>query len=235
MPDYSLVPVDYQPDFDDYSLVPVDYDPFAADGLVQQAQFQQAQAQPQGPPQQPPATGAGQPDAGAPAAPNFLDAPRMSALVIFGEFPQRFSASAAPRSAPRSGNGRAGRSRGMLRLRAPALARRSRRHAAVAAARYRCKSRRAPAVILSAICAMAVPRTTIKAAKIIRLRITPHPIRATIPPRPLPNRDGWRTAKGAILTKRMSEVLTGAPHVPRGFTRRVGIALAGSSGQGCRG
>jgi hypothetical protein len=25
------------------------------------------------------------------------------------------------------------------------------------------------------------------------------------------------------------------PHVPRGFTRRVGMALAGSSGQGCRG
>ena len=47
MPDYSLVPVDYQPDFDDYSLVPVDYDPFAADGPAQQAQFQQAQAQPQ--------------------------------------------------------------------------------------------------------------------------------------------------------------------------------------------
>jgi hypothetical protein len=68
MPGYSLVPVDYQPDFDDYSLVPVDYDPFAADGPAQQAQFQQAQAQPQGPPQQPPATGAGQPDAGAPAA-----------------------------------------------------------------------------------------------------------------------------------------------------------------------
>jgi hypothetical protein len=68
MPDYSLVPVDYQPDFDDYSLVPVDYDPFAADGLAQQAQIQQAQAQPQGPPQQQPATGAGQPDAGAPAA-----------------------------------------------------------------------------------------------------------------------------------------------------------------------
>jgi hypothetical protein len=68
MPGYSLVPVDYQPDFDDYSLVPVDHDPFAGDGLVQQAQFQQAQAQPQGPPQQQPATGAGQPDAGAPAA-----------------------------------------------------------------------------------------------------------------------------------------------------------------------
>jgi hypothetical protein len=68
MPGYSLVPVDYQPDFDDHSLVPVDYDPFAADGPAQQAQIQQAQAEPQGPPQQPPATGAGQPDAGAPAA-----------------------------------------------------------------------------------------------------------------------------------------------------------------------
>ena|ERR1700722_1967817 len=68
MPGYSLVPVDYQPDFDGYSLVPVDYDPFAADGVTQQAQIQQAQAQPQGPPQQQPATGAGQPDAGAPAA-----------------------------------------------------------------------------------------------------------------------------------------------------------------------
>ena len=43
MPDYSLVPVDYQPDFDDYSLVPVDHDPFAADGVAQQAQIQQAQ------------------------------------------------------------------------------------------------------------------------------------------------------------------------------------------------
>ena len=68
MPDYSLVPVDYQPDFDGYSLVPVDYDPFAADGVAQQSQIQQAQAQPQGPPQQQPATGAGQPDAAAPAA-----------------------------------------------------------------------------------------------------------------------------------------------------------------------
>jgi hypothetical protein len=64
MPDYSLVPVDHQPDFDDHSLVPVDHDPFAADGLTQQAQIQLAQAQPQ---QQPPA-GARQPDAGAPTA-----------------------------------------------------------------------------------------------------------------------------------------------------------------------
>ena len=68
MPDYSLMPVDYQPDFDDYSLVPVEHDPFAADGVAQQSQIQLAQAQPQGPPQQQPATGAGQPDAGAPAA-----------------------------------------------------------------------------------------------------------------------------------------------------------------------
>ena len=68
MPDYSLIPVDYQPNLDGYSLVPVDYDPFAADGVAQQSQIQQAQAQPQGPLQQQPATGAGQPDAGAPAA-----------------------------------------------------------------------------------------------------------------------------------------------------------------------
>jgi hypothetical protein len=68
MPGYTLVPVDYQPDFSDYTLVPVDYDPFAEDGVAQQSQIQQAQAQLQGPPQQPPATGAGQPDAGAPAA-----------------------------------------------------------------------------------------------------------------------------------------------------------------------
>jgi hypothetical protein len=72
MPDYSLVPVDYQPDFGDYSLVPVDHDPFAADGVAQQSQIQYAQARPQGPLQGPlqqqPATGAGQPDARAPAA-----------------------------------------------------------------------------------------------------------------------------------------------------------------------
>jgi len=46
MPDYSLVPVEYQPDFDDYSLVPVDHDPFAADGPIQQARTQLA-SQPQ--------------------------------------------------------------------------------------------------------------------------------------------------------------------------------------------
>ena len=70
MPDYSLVPVDYQPDFDNHSLVPVDHNPFAADVPAQQAQVQEAQVQvpPQGSPQQPPASGAGQPDAGVPAA-----------------------------------------------------------------------------------------------------------------------------------------------------------------------
>jgi hypothetical protein len=46
MPGYSLVPVDYQPDFDGYSLVPVDHDPFAADGPIQQARTQPA-SQPQ--------------------------------------------------------------------------------------------------------------------------------------------------------------------------------------------
>jgi hypothetical protein len=46
MPGYTLVPVDYQPDFSDYSLVPVDYDPFAEDGPIQQAPTQLA-SQPQ--------------------------------------------------------------------------------------------------------------------------------------------------------------------------------------------
>jgi len=63
MTDFSLVPVDHQPDFSDVSLVPVDRDPFSADGATQQAR---TQTQPESPPQQP-ATGAGQPDVGAPA------------------------------------------------------------------------------------------------------------------------------------------------------------------------
>jgi hypothetical protein len=74
MPDYSLVPVDHQPDFSDYSLVPVDYDPFSAGGAPQQVQaqpeqIQPAQGQPQSPPQQP-ATGVGQPDDRAPSMVN---------------------------------------------------------------------------------------------------------------------------------------------------------------------
>ena len=75
MSDYSLVPVDHQPDFDGYSLVPVDHDPFAADGPAQQAQIQLAQAQPQGPPQQQPATGAGQPGVNGPATSNSPSGP----------------------------------------------------------------------------------------------------------------------------------------------------------------
>ena len=39
MPNYSLVPVDYQPDFDGPSLIPVDYDPFASDGSVNSHRF----------------------------------------------------------------------------------------------------------------------------------------------------------------------------------------------------
>jgi hypothetical protein len=47
MPDFSLVPVDHQPDFSDVSLVPVDHNPFSADGLTQPAPTQVAQAQTQ--------------------------------------------------------------------------------------------------------------------------------------------------------------------------------------------
>ncbi|HEX5242556.1 MAG TPA: hypothetical protein VFW23_04775 [Tepidisphaeraceae bacterium] len=46
MADYSLVPVDYQPDFGNVSLVPVDHDPFGDDGATPQAQSQQTQIQP---------------------------------------------------------------------------------------------------------------------------------------------------------------------------------------------
>ncbi|WP_298255853.1 hypothetical protein [Bradyrhizobium sp.] len=42
MSDFSLVPVDHQPDFEDVSLVPVDHDPFGADGVTRQAQLGQA-------------------------------------------------------------------------------------------------------------------------------------------------------------------------------------------------
>ena len=57
MDDYSLVPVDHQPDFENVSLVPVDHDPFSADGVTQQAPSQQAQSQPAQPSPQQPATG----------------------------------------------------------------------------------------------------------------------------------------------------------------------------------
>jgi len=56
MDDFSLVPVDHQPEFDDFSLVPVDYDPFSADGTTQQAQTQTSTA------------GLAQPGVGTPAS-----------------------------------------------------------------------------------------------------------------------------------------------------------------------
>jgi hypothetical protein len=92
MPGYTLVPVDYQPDFDDYSLVPVDYNPFAADGVAQQAQIQLAQAQPQ---QQPPA-GAGQPDAGAPAAGGVLSPLRDENHMVDSYVYKKFSTGTPP-------------------------------------------------------------------------------------------------------------------------------------------
>jgi hypothetical protein len=59
MSDYSLVPVDHQPDFSDASLVPVDHNPFSDDDAVQSAQGQPTQSQPVS------AAGVGQPSAGA--------------------------------------------------------------------------------------------------------------------------------------------------------------------------
>ena len=61
MADFSLVPVDHQPDFDDVSLVPVDHDPFSADDMIEQARMQ-LESQPQGL-----AAGADKPDISAPA------------------------------------------------------------------------------------------------------------------------------------------------------------------------
>jgi hypothetical protein len=74
MPDYSLIPVDYQPDFSDYSLVPVDYDPFAADDVIQQARTEK-ESQPQ---RLAPRTGV--PDVGAPTP--AIDTPAGSRPVL---------------------------------------------------------------------------------------------------------------------------------------------------------
>jgi len=60
MDDYSLVPVDHQPDFDGVSLVPVEHDPFSPDDVDEQKQ-DPAATQPQ-----PLTVPAGQPDVGAP-------------------------------------------------------------------------------------------------------------------------------------------------------------------------
>jgi len=57
MADYSLVPVEHQPEFENVSLVPVDHDPFSADGVTQQAPSPQTQSEPAQPPPQQSATG----------------------------------------------------------------------------------------------------------------------------------------------------------------------------------
>jgi hypothetical protein len=90
---------------------------------------------------------------------------------------------------------------------------------------------------------MKVPSTTMTAAKIIMLRIT-HTLDHNT------GRGDITTAaakprltampEAVISANRMGEALTAwiacsGTYVPRGFTRRVGGALAGSSGQGCRG
>jgi hypothetical protein len=68
MPGYTLLPVDYQPDFGHYTLIPVDYDPFAADGPIRQAPTQPAsQPQPNAGFGQPPS--APQPPGSAPPLP----------------------------------------------------------------------------------------------------------------------------------------------------------------------
>src|SRR4051812_19395548 len=91
--------------------------------------------------------------------------------------------------------------------------------------------------ILSAICAMKVPRPTRMAAKIIRLRMTPHTrFRVaditTTAAKPRLTEPG----QAAILAKRMSEVLTAVPDcAPAGVALRVGGAPAGASPPGGRG
>jgi hypothetical protein len=70
MDDYSLVPVEHQPDFENASLVPVDHDPFGADGITQQAQFPQPQTQAQQAPQTQPQAGVGQPPVNEPTSGN---------------------------------------------------------------------------------------------------------------------------------------------------------------------
>jgi hypothetical protein len=62
MSDYSLVPVEHQPDFSDATLIPVEHDPYSADDAAQQAQAQPVQ------PQTRPVAGVARPDAGAGAS-----------------------------------------------------------------------------------------------------------------------------------------------------------------------
>src|SRR4051794_3850730 len=114
-------------------------------------------------------------------------------------------------------------------------------------------------VILSANCAMNVPRPTITAANISMLRIRLHLFDEPYLTTPDAIARSGEPVEGCFFAKRMSEALTqrmrspggrakralrsitpaespqGISQVPRGLTRRVGIALAGSSGHGWRG
>jgi hypothetical protein len=114
MADYSLVPVEHQPDFENVSLVPIDHDPFSADGVTQQAQFQQPQTQRQQAPQTQPqrsATGVGEPAGNWPAT---GDVPVGSSGGVGGGDAR--SGSKNPTSAPASASGSNGSSfgRGLL-------------------------------------------------------------------------------------------------------------------------
>ena len=76
-------------------------------------------------------------------------------------------------------------------------------------------------VILSAICAMKVPRPTRTAAKIMMLRMTPHSLtEPPISPRPAAKPRLTAAAEAAILAKRMSEALTGTLASPARAARR---------------
>jgi hypothetical protein len=110
MPDFSLVPVDHQPDFSDVSLIPVDHDPFGADGAIQQAG-----AQPESQPQRAPTYNDPEGDAAAMSPETYvnpfvkrtlgdlatlpqraIDAAKISAAHNYGPSPDVMSDSDAP-------------------------------------------------------------------------------------------------------------------------------------------
>jgi hypothetical protein len=79
--DYSLVPVDHQPDFENVSLVPVDHDPFIEEGEAQQAQAQPQSVPPHAQQPQSSATTGDLPDIGRPL---IGDGGQFSAGTAFG-------------------------------------------------------------------------------------------------------------------------------------------------------
>src|SRR5215472_15805950 len=92
-------------------------------------------------------------------------------------------------------------------------------------------------VIRSAICAMKTPAPAMVAAANRMVRFTPLTrIQRSADITTTSSKPGLnREVKAALSAKRMSEALTNCIQVPRGLTRRVGRALAGSSGHGWRG